>query len=50
VKKYGVSFYDASYHALAIIEKGVFVTADARYLRKVGSGQAIRHVSEWIKR
>lgn len=26
-----ISFYDASYHALAILEKGVFVTADQKY-------------------
>lgn len=29
-----VSFYDASYHALAIQEKGTFITADKKYYRK----------------
>lgn len=29
-----VSFYDASYHALAIQEKGTFITADEKYYRK----------------
>lgn len=28
-RRYNVTFYDAAYHALALAEKGVFVTADA---------------------
>ncbi|MDP4008281.1 MAG: type II toxin-antitoxin system VapC family toxin [Candidatus Peregrinibacteria bacterium] len=35
-----ISFYDASYHALAILEKGIFVTADQKYyetMREEGS-------------
>lgn len=31
---HGVSFYDASYHALAIQEKGTFLTADEKYFKK----------------
>lgn len=30
----GVTFYDAIYHALALIEKGVMVTADKDYFKK----------------
>jgi predicted nucleic acid-binding protein len=34
MKKYsGISFYDAAYHALAIQEGGIFVTADEKYFR-----------------
>lgn len=34
MKKYkGISFYDASYHALAIKEGGIFITADEKYYR-----------------
>ncbi|MBI5413099.1 type II toxin-antitoxin system VapC family toxin [Candidatus Peregrinibacteria bacterium] len=29
-----ISFYDAFYHALAIREKGMFITADEKYFRK----------------
>lgn len=29
----GITFYDASYHALAIIENGTFLTADEKYYR-----------------
>lgn len=35
MKKYqGVSFYDASYHALAIRTEAVFLTADEKYYQK----------------
>ncbi len=42
-KKYkGLSFYDAAYHALAIMLKGVFVTADEKYVRRANSEGSIR--------
>jgi predicted nucleic acid-binding protein len=42
-----VPFYDAAYHALAITRKGVFVTADVRYVnRMVGEGTVVA-LSEW---
>ncbi len=44
---YGVSFYDAAYHATALAGSGVFVTADERYVRRalrVGSVVVLR---EW---
>jgi predicted nucleic acid-binding protein len=50
MNKHRVTFYDASYHALAIVNRGVFVTADARYLRKVGSASSLRLLSEWRAR
>lgn len=31
---HGISFYDASYHALAIEQKGTFITADKKYFEK----------------
>lgn len=35
MKQYrGISFYDALYHALAIEQKGTFITADEKYYRK----------------
>lgn len=33
-KEYGVTFYDAAYHALALVEGGVFITADRKYAEK----------------
>lgn len=32
--RYAVTFYDAAYHALALNEGGVFVTADRSYVQK----------------
>jgi predicted nucleic acid-binding protein len=38
---YSVTFYDASYHALALIEDAVFVTADRRYVERAGGAGAV---------
>ncbi|QXP84560.1 type II toxin-antitoxin system VapC family toxin [Methylococcus sp. Mc7] len=42
-----VTFYDAAYHALAIVREGVFVTADEKYLNAVGSESHIMHLKDW---
>lgn len=44
---HGVTFYDASYHALAAMLGGVFVTSDAKYLRKVGPGRHLLALADW---
>lgn len=36
-KDFGVTFYDAAYHALALVSGGIFVTADQRYIKKAQS-------------
>ena len=41
-----VSFYDASYHAIALFHKGVFLTADKRYFemtKKEGSVELLEN-------
>ncbi len=48
-RRYHVTFYDAAYHALALVEKGVFVTADAKYARKAGKAGAIIALKEWAE-
>jgi predicted nucleic acid-binding protein len=40
-KNYGVTFYDATYHALALVERGVFVTADNRYVQRTLAAGAV---------
>jgi len=40
-RDYGVTFYDAAYHALALVESGVFVTADSEYVRKTQAAGAV---------
>jgi predicted nucleic acid-binding protein len=49
-KKHGASFYDASYHALALVRGGVMITADTRYIRKVGNGPHLMALSDWPPR
>src|SRR5260370_21893719 len=34
-RRFDVSFYDAAYHALALLPDGLFVTSDARYVNTV---------------
>lgn len=44
---YPVTFYCASYHALAIVNDGVFVTADEKYLQAVAGEPNLRHLKDW---
>ena len=46
-QRYEVSFYDAAYHALALIRKGVFITANSRYVNRVGEAGSVVALSEW---
>ncbi len=46
-RTYEVPFYDAAYHALAITQKGVFVTADVRYVNRMAGEGTIGALSEW---
>ncbi|HXX82915.1 MAG TPA: type II toxin-antitoxin system VapC family toxin [Casimicrobiaceae bacterium] len=40
-RDYGVTFYDAAYHALALVERGVFVTADSEYVERARKAGAV---------
>jgi predicted nucleic acid-binding protein len=44
---FGVTFYDAAYHALAIVREGVFVTADEKYLNAVAGEPHAMHLKDW---
>ena len=44
---YGVTAYDASYHALAVHRHGTMLTADRRYVRKAGRAGHIALLDEW---
>ena len=46
-KRYEVSFYDAAYHALAIIHDGLFVTADTRYVTRVAETGSVVALGDW---
>jgi predicted nucleic acid-binding protein len=46
-KQYEVTFYDAAYHAVALIHRGVFVTADTRYVTRVADPERVVALSAW---
>jgi predicted nucleic acid-binding protein len=47
VARHAVTFYDASYHALAVTTGALFVTADEKFLRKVSDEKFCRHIRDW---
>ena len=47
---YGVSFYDAAYHATALARGGLFVTADERYVRRAAQAGGVVALREWSAR
>lgn len=47
VSAHRVTFYDAAYHALAVISDGIFVTADEKYLASARSDRHIAHLKDW---
>ena len=47
IRRYGVTLYDASYHALAIVNEGTFLTADEKYLQAVAADPRIIHLKRW---
>lgn len=46
-RQHGVTFYDAAYHATALVRGGVFVTADQRYVRCAGSAGGVALLRDW---
>ncbi len=42
-----ISFYDAIYHAIAILKKATFITADKKYYNLMKSHGHIKLLSEW---
>ncbi len=44
---YGVAFYDAAYHSVALGLHGVFVTADERYVRRASGAGGISTLRGW---
>ncbi len=44
---YGVTFYDAAYHALALTQDAVLVSADRKYLRTVAPEANAMALADW---
>lgn len=47
ISRHDVSFYDAAYHALALLHKGLFITADARYFNRAAASGAVVSLNDW---
>ena len=47
MKKYGVTFYDAAYHAVAIHHSGLMITADDAYYRKTSKAGHVAALRNW---
>jgi len=47
VSRHSVTFYDASYHALAVTAGALFITADEKFLRKVPGDKYCQHIRDW---
>lgn len=47
MRDYGVTCYDAAYHALAIHLGGTMLTADGRYVRKASRAGHVRRLDDW---
>lgn len=45
--RHDVSFYDAAYHALALLHKGLFVTADVKYADRASGSGSVVTLAEW---
>lgn len=46
--RHGVTFYDAAYHAHALVAGGVFVTADERYVERTSVAGGVIRLREWV--
>lgn len=47
VNRFGCTFYDAAYHAVALSNNGVFVTADSKYVALAGGAGGVVALSHW---
>ncbi|HEX5545727.1 MAG TPA: type II toxin-antitoxin system VapC family toxin [Nitrospira sp.] len=43
----GVTFYDSAYHVLALRRKGIYLTADATYLKRAKRKGHVELLDEW---
>lgn len=47
IHDHDVSFYDAAYHAIALLHKGLFVTADVRYVVRAAASGSVVSLRDW---
>jgi predicted nucleic acid-binding protein len=47
MREHDVTFYDAAYHALAIVRQGTMLTADRRYVKKGEAAGHVQLIANW---
>jgi predicted nucleic acid-binding protein len=47
VSRFGCTFYDAAYHAVALGNNGVFLTADSRYVQLASAAGGVIALGDW---
>lgn len=47
MKRHKATFYDAAYHAVAVLNKGILLTADESYCRKTGEMTNVMRLKDW---
>ncbi|MGH8226504.1 MAG: type II toxin-antitoxin system VapC family toxin [Steroidobacteraceae bacterium] len=47
INHHDVSFYDAAYHAVALLHKGLFITADVHYVGRAAASGSVISLSDW---
>jgi predicted nucleic acid-binding protein len=47
IERFGVTFYDAAYHVVAINEAGTLITADRKYYSKARAAEHIVCLQDW---
>ena len=47
MRKHGVTFYDAAYHALAVRHRGTMITADRAYVKKAARAGHVTLLNHW---
>lgn len=45
---HNVTFYDAAYHALAIENGGIMLTADVKYVRRASRAGHVQRLDAWV--
>ena len=48
MREHGVTFYDAAYHALAIVRQGTMLTADRRYVKRTAAAGHVHLIADWV--
>jgi predicted nucleic acid-binding protein len=47
VSRFGCTFYDAAYHAVALSNNGMFITADSKYVNLAGNAGGVTLLGDW---